>query len=192
MNLSKTLVNSRVRSHFQRIRIPGQVAVLLVVLFVVSREAFPSKPETPTPNDPTIREVSEFLANYEKTLESTDDAEIRRLYVDDGRFAWFTDGRKLYRSPQDIVDALASLRSNGLTLDTVYREVEPMALSENLASLRAEFATQAHTKAGPAFRFAGVITMLLERSPTGQWRVLTGHSSTPGGPPGTGGEKKGQ
>lgn len=47
-----------------------------------------------------------FLDHYVATLESRDVAQVRDLFVDDGRFLWFTDGAKSYGSAAEVLAGL--------------------------------------------------------------------------------------
>lgn len=129
------------------------------------------------------KEVAAFFASYGKTLQRGDAREVRALFVADGRFAWFTDGALRYRTRKDVVKALQGLAAAHTRLETTYSAVSIVPLKRDLATLSAAFRTRALVANGPGFRFSGVVTMLVERSPQGRWRVVRGHSSTPGGPP---------
>lgn len=128
-------------------------------------------------------ELEGFLLRYVETLAGDDDHAIRALYVADDRFTWFTDGRAIYRSSQDVVDGLDSLRASAVELHTDLANTAVLQLSRKHATINSDFSTSAKTEGQEAFAFTGVITMVVERQPDGTWKVVQGHSSTPAGPP---------
>lgn len=128
-------------------------------------------------------ELEGFLPRYIETLEGDDDRAITALYVADDRFTWFTDGKALYGSSQDVVESLDSLKSSAVEMRTELANTEVIPLSRELATISSEFNTRATTEGQEAFAFAGVITMVVERQTDGAWKVVQGHSSTPADPP---------
>jgi ketosteroid isomerase-like protein len=130
----------------------------------------------------TTSEVRQFLAHYVATLEGRDESEVRTLFVDDGRFVWFTDGAQSYASADDVIRGMQ--RYSDLRLRTELDGIEVVLLAPDLAAASSRFRTHLALPDGGRQEFGGVITWLLERSPAaGAWRVLSGHTSTPGGPP---------
>ncbi len=127
-------------------------------------------------------EVSAFLARYIDTLESGDDDAIRALFVEDDRFAWYTDGTKSYATPDDV---LASMRQYaGIEFHTTLSDVRVVALDKVHASARSAFHTTLTIPGADDYEYGGVITWVTEKDPaSGAWQVLLGHTSTPGGPP---------
>ncbi len=80
-----------------------------------------------------------FVHEYLDVLSGRDARAIRSVHVTDGRFAWFTDGKKRYAGVDEVLAAASS---------------------------------------------PGSWNRLLEREQrTAKWQVLTGHTSTPAGPP---------
>ncbi|MDA8017270.1 MAG: nuclear transport factor 2 family protein [Thermoanaerobaculia bacterium] len=155
--------------------------LFLQAVAVVTLAALPASAQV---TDPTIEEdIRRYLASYLDILESGDIERVRRQYVDDGRFSWFTDGKRLYSSPDDVARSLAEIRRTGVRLATETKDIEVILLGGGIATLRARFATRALAAEGERFAFAGIITMILERQPSGTWQVVQGHASTPGGPP---------
>lgn len=127
-------------------------------------------------------EVETFLNRYISTLESRDESAVRALFVDDARFAWFTDGVRKYSTPDQVV---AGMRSYGqIRFQTSLSDVRVSRLAAGLASAESSFATKLTIPGSSDAAFEGVITWLLEKNSTsGDWKVLQGHTSTPGGPP---------
>jgi len=124
-----------------------------------------------------------FVERYRDTLESRDLEAVRKLFVDDDRFAWFTDGKKRYASAGDVIRGLEELAASGVMLSTEFSNLKAHALGTSQAAVSTDFQTQGFVGGKEAFQFGGVITMLLEKSVDGRWRVLSGHTSTPAGPP---------
>ncbi len=122
-------------------------------------------------------EVASFLDSYLLALETRDVALIQTLYVDDGRFEWIEDGEIRYRSSDDILAGLAALPSDA-AIRTEYdgRRITPVGKAG------ARISTRFRTVIGEgptAFEFGGMMTMVLEKGPTG-WRVVGGHTSSGG------------
>ena len=122
-------------------------------------------------------EVREFMASYGEAIEGDDTEAIRGLYVDDERFAWFTDGEKRYTSADDVLASLAEMEE--MTFSTETSKIEVVPLTPDLAHARSAFHTKISQGGAVVFEFSGVITWLLEEVKDGEWRVLTGHTSTP-------------
>ena len=100
--------------------------------------------------------------------------------MNDGRFAWHTDGELTYTSPDDVI---ASLRSYpGVRFDTTFSKVIAIPLSATRVSVRTAFETKMTIPDADDHTYSGVTTLLLEKQ-RGTWHVLEGHSSTAGGPP---------
>lgn len=139
----------------------------------------------PAPNRARVEaEVRDFLAHYTRTLEGDDEAAVRSLFVDDDRMAWFTDGALAYGSAADVLAGRQKYR--GMRFSTTYTETEVRVLRADLASVRSGFRTELSGPGEWTGGYGGVITMLVERDSAGSWRVLQGHTSTPGAPPGGG------
>ena len=102
----------------------------------------------------------------------------------DDRFVWFTDGQKRYATPEAILKSIAAFAAQGMTFTTEYSQIDPRPLTRDLAVVSSKFKTEVRANNEEVFSYAGVSTMVLERSEEQGWRVLAGHSSTPGGPPG--------
>jgi hypothetical protein len=140
-------------------------------------------------------EVRAFASHYIETLHGDDEDAIRQLFVADGRFTWFTDGAQSYASGDDVVASLK--RYAGMEFDTTLSDVVVTPLSRTLATLSSRFQTTMAIPNADDYTFGGVITWVLERSADlnstneqvaveesgAVWRVVSGHTSTPGGPP---------
>lgn len=135
----------------------------------------------PVANSDADTEVRAFLAHYVGTLEARDETAVRALFVDDGRFAWFTDGARSYASPHDVLAGLR--RYQGMRFRTELSAIHVMPLSPTLVAADSRFRTHLTIPGSEPVDYGGVITWLLERTTGDQWRVLRGHTSTPGGPP---------
>ena len=159
------------------------VAVLLMTLLLGSSAAAEEGGGSAEDHDEVTKEVLAFAESYLETLESGDPEKVRELFVADGRFAWHTDGKKRYSTPGEVVEGLEELAASGMKLTTEFFNSEAIPLTPSLATFRTSFRTEGTVAGRPTFEYAGVVTMILERSPSGSWRVLSGHTSTPGGPP---------
>ncbi|UYV11718.1 MAG: nuclear transport factor 2 family protein [Phycisphaera sp.] len=170
-----------------RKKFAGSCALVIgMTSLVVVADGVRSAATDPTPEFDAARvteELDGFLPGYIRTLESDNNQAIAGLYVADDRFTWFTDGRALYSSAQDVLKSLDGLEASGMELHTALTNVSVVPLAQSLATLSAEFSTRATTEGQEAFAYAGVMTMVVERQADGQWKVVRGHSSTPAGPP---------
>lgn len=125
-------------------------------------------------------EVLAFLSHYAEAIAERDEPALRELYVNDGRFAWHTDGELTYTSADDVI---ASLRSYpGVRFDTTFSKVIAIPLGGTRVSVRTAFETRMEIPDADDPTYSGVTTLLLEKQ-RGTWHVLEGHSSTSGGPP---------
>lgn len=135
------------------------------------------------------KEVRAFLAHYINTLEDKNERAVRDLFVADKRFAWFTDGAKSYSTPEDVLAGMK--RYTGTTFKTTLSEVRVVPFNESLASAHSKFQTKLTIPGSDDYEFGGVITWIVEKAPAaGGWRVLEGHTSTPGGRPSKGDQYK--
>lgn len=163
---------------------PMKTLALLPIAFLA---LFTSNPlHRPMPHELTDsgrarieKQVSEFLGSYLEAIESHDAETIRKLFVDDGRLAWFTDGEKRYTSADQVIARLASM--NGVTLSTEGTDIEIVPLTPDLCHARTAFHTKVNQAGAVVYEFDGVTTWLLEMR-NDEWRVLTGHTSTPKSP----------
>ncbi len=126
--------------------------------------------------------VNGFLKHYLTTLESRDERAIRDLFVTDDRFSWYTDGARSYSTADDVLRGMRQFAN--VRFKTTLSKVRVVELSPSLASVRSTFRTHLTIPGRDDHEYGGVITWLLERDPAkNAWRVLLGHTSTPGGPP---------
>ena len=129
------------------------------------------------PAEDMEEEVANFLRSYLSAFETRDVALIQTLYVDDGRFQWIEDGEIRYRSSDDILAGLAALPSDAaIRTELNEREITPVG------NAGARISTRFRTVIGEgptAFEFGGMMTMVLEKGPTG-WRIVGGHTSSAG------------
>ncbi len=160
------------------------IGVTSLVVVADGVRSFMSEPNPPTFDAAKVKaELEGFTPRYIKVLEGDDNQAILNLYVTDDRFTWFTDGKALYTSPQDVVDSLKGLDQAGFEVRTIVTNASIVPLTSDIAALSAEFGTRATTQGQEAFAYAGVMTMVVERQADGMWKVVRGHSSTPAGPP---------
>lgn len=121
-------------------------------------------------------EVENFLDSYRQAIEARDASALKKMYVEDDRFAWIEDGEVRYRSPEDILTGLAGLSSD-VVIQTEYQDVEVSPVGNDGA--RAVMGFRTVIGEGPsAYRFGGIVSIVLEKSPSG-WRIVSGHTSTP-------------
>ncbi len=126
-------------------------------------------------SDDIETEVASFLESYLWALETRDVALLQTLYADDGRFEWIEDGEIRYRSSGDVLAGLAAFPSDA-AIHTEYtgREIVPVGD----AGARVSMAFRTVIGEGPsAFQFGGMMTMVLDKGPTG-WRIVGGHTSS--------------
>lgn len=158
--------------------------LLLAVLLVLNAAACRTN-EQAGQTDRTDRrriesEVLAFLSHYAEAIAERDEPAIRDLYVNDDRFAWYTDGALTYRSADDVIESLRSYP--GMRFETTFSKVFAIPLSATRVSARCTFTTRMTIPGEEDHAYSGVTTMLLEKQ-RGTWRVLEGHASTAGGPP---------
>lgn len=120
-------------------------------------------------------EVTAFLESYRSALDRRDGALLATLYVSDGRFEWLEDGSVRYRAAEEIIASLASFPA-GMRLVTDYDQTSIRHVGRDGASVTTAFRTTIG-EADTAFEFSGVISMSLERGPSG-WQIVSGHTST--------------
>jgi len=120
-------------------------------------------------------EVETFLGAYRTAIDAKQIERLRTMYVDDGRFRWIEDGQVRYRSPEDVMAALAAL-PNDAGIQTEYENTEVTVVGTRSASAGSTFRTTMGE--GPsAYSFGGMITMVLEQGAEG-WRIVEGHTSS--------------
>tara|TARA_R110000744_G_scaffold380561_1_gene502584 strand:- start:16241 stop:16744 length:504 start_codon:yes stop_codon:yes gene_type:complete len=124
-----------------------------------------------------------FILEYLKLLEDGEIEKVRKQYVNDDRFAWFTDGQKRYSTPDEVIKGLNEVRATGVRLRTSTHDLEILPLGSSHVSARTSFETRAFGPEGERFSFSGIMTIVLEFQVGGSWKIIYGHTSTPGGPP---------
>lgn len=149
--------------------------VLAVSLVVWALGCGGTAEEGQSTSDDFEEAVAGFLDSYLLAIETRDAALLRTMYVADGRFEWIEDGEIRYRSADDVLAALASLPAEAaIRTDYDGREITPVG--DGGASVSTRFRTVIGE--GPAaFEFGGMMTMVLEKGPTG-WRIVGGHASS--------------
>lgn len=127
-------------------------------------------------------DAANWVRRHIEVLEARDADAVRTQFVDDERFVWYTDGAVRYRGPDDVLDGMAAFAQ--LEFSTELSDVHATVLSRTHVSVRSLFATHLAIPGAPDVRYGGAITWLLERTDDASpWRILLGHTSTPGGPP---------
>ncbi|MEQ9617035.1 MAG: nuclear transport factor 2 family protein [Phycisphaerales bacterium] len=156
-----------------------------IVLAALCLSILPYTAAQPSPAATDKHEIERHIDAYLRVLERGDLDEVRGQYVDDERFAWFTDGEKVYSSRDEVVRGLEQVRQSGIRLTTSTNNIDIIELCDHVLSVRTDFRTEGHTADVDAasFAFSGVITMIIEWD-GGTWKIVQGHTSTPGGPPG--------
>jgi len=115
-----------------------------------------------------------FVTAYVASMDSRDAAAIREAIADDGRFVWLEDGAVRYRTVESLLDGLSAFPAN-VRVRTALSGLTSVPLDERSSHVFGEFATSVGDREG-AYRFHGVMTVILERSDG--WRVVGGHTST--------------
>ena len=129
----------------------------------------------PRPSGDVEDQVGRFLESYRMAGADRDTAMLRTMYVDDGRFEWIEDGQVRYRSPDDVIAALASLPGD-MSMSTEYDGIAVTLVGSTGARASMNFQTEMG-EGSSAFQFGGMISLLLEQDPSG-WRIVAGHTST--------------
>lgn len=162
---------------------PGPCALLAVAALAVPALTASARPEPTAEEAPrSVQQVKDFLAGYLAALESRDEDALPDMFVADGRFRWFTDGALSYASATDVLDGMRQY--GGARFATVLTDVRVVLLGERHASASATFRTDLTIPGADDHSYGGVITWVLEREAERErWRIVTGHTSTPGGPP---------
>jgi len=121
-------------------------------------------------------DVAEFLDSYIEAVALRDTAQLRRMYVDAGRFAWIEDGEVRYRSPDRVFESLLTSFPASATIQTELEDLEFVVLSGGGVHAWSPFTTSV-TSEEVSFSFAGLMSFLLE--PEGDaWRIVGGHVSS--------------
>ena len=123
------------------------------------------------------REATAFLGSYIEVLEGDDADAIRALFVADDRFVWYSDGARKYTSADEVLEGLAAMGEMQFQTESTGAEVVP--LTPDLAHARTTFTSKILQGGAVVYEFSGAITWVLEQGSDEEWRVLSGHTSTP-------------
>lgn len=134
------------------------------------------KPEGPWKGAAAIRKgVQSTLDAYRELSAAGRWDELMRLYADDPRFRWLSNGTVEARSVEQIRKYFASLPP-GSRVETTYQDTEIEPLAAGVATVTTLFQTRLVDPQGGGFSFGGALTMTLVERPDG-WKILNGHSS---------------
>jgi hypothetical protein len=101
------------------------------------------------------------------------------LYDEGPEFRWLEQGVVQYRSAAQIRQALRRV-SPGTRIETTHHDTQLAALAPGAASVATAFHTRFVDPRNPTgLEFGGVITMTLVHRDAG-WRIVVGHTSSPG------------
>jgi len=103
---------------------------------------------------------------------------VMRLYADDPRFVWVTNGAVVSRSLDEIRKHFAGTPA-GTRVETTYQDTEITPLAPGVATVLTHFETKSTDAKGGGFHFGGLLTMTLVERGDG-WKILDGHASSPG------------
>jgi ketosteroid isomerase-like protein len=101
--------------------------------------------------------------------------ELMRLYADDPRFRWVSNGAVETRSVEQLRKHFAALPA-GTRVETTYQDAEITPLAPGVAMVTTQFQTRLVDPKGGGFSFGGALTMTLVERPDG-WKILNGHAS---------------
>jgi len=101
---------------------------------------------------------------------------LMRLYADDPRFRWASNGSVVARSVDEIRKYFSGLPA-GSRVETTYRDTEIAPLGPGVALVETSFKTRMIDAKGGAFEFGGIMTMTLVERADG-WKIIGGHSSS--------------
>jgi ketosteroid isomerase-like protein len=101
---------------------------------------------------------------------------LMRLYADDPRFRWVSNGVVVARSVDEIRKYFSGLPA-GSRVETTYRDTEIAPLAPGVALVETSFTTRMIDAKGGGFGFGGMLTMTLVERADG-WKIIAGHSSS--------------
>jgi len=164
---------------------PTAVALLLGAAALSPGPAAARAPEPPqtraqaqVPVDPAIRQgVQATLDAYHELSAAGKWDALMRLYADDARFRWVTNGTVVARSVEEIHKGL-SAQPAGSRAETTYQDVEITLLAPGVAQVATPYQTRLVDAKGGAFTFGGFLTMIFVERADG-WKILSGHASSP-------------
>lgn len=137
----------------------------------------PAQAQTQTPVDSVRQGVQATLDTYRELSAAGKWDALMRLYADDARFRWVTNGTVVARSVAEIHKGL-SAQPAGSRAETTYQDVEITQLAPGLAQVATPFQTRLVDAKGGAFTYGGFLTMVLVERADG-WKILSGHASSP-------------
>ena len=155
--------------------------LLLASLVVMGGCAAPaSQPLTAAHASAIVDSVRATLAAFADRLNAADRDSLLRFYRDDPRFVWAADGRVATHSVAEIGAQLKAL-SGFPRWHIEYIKPTIVPLAPGVAEVATEYTMTLADSAGKAISFAGANTMVWVAS-AGGWKILGGHSSSPGAP----------
>jgi len=102
---------------------------------------------------------------------------LMRLYADEPRFRWMSNGAIVARSVDEIRKTFLALPP-GSRFETTYQDVEITPLAPGVAQMAAPFHTRVVDSKSGGYAFGGFLTMILVERADG-WKILSGHASSP-------------
>jgi ketosteroid isomerase-like protein len=123
----------------------------------------------------TRKGVQATLEAYRELSAAGRWEELMRLYADDPRFRWLSNGRVEARSVEQIRKYFASLPP-GTRVETTYQDAEITPVAPGVAMVATLFQTRLVDPKGGGFSFGGALTMTLVERADG-WKILNGHAS---------------
>lgn len=135
--------------------------------------------DRPDPPDPRVG-AEEFLDAYLDAVAVRDTAALRSMYAGPDRLVWIEEGEVRYRSADEVFRSLDQFPP-GASIET---ELEPPALAElSGGGVHAwgSFTTTV-TGEGSSYSFGGLMSVVLEPTESGSWRIVGGHVSSPPSP----------
>lgn len=101
---------------------------------------------------------------------------LMRLYADEPRFRWMSNGTIVARSVDEIRKTFLALPP-GSRFETTYQDVEITPLAPGVAQMAAPFHTRVVDPKSGGYAFGGFLTMILVERADG-WKILSGHASS--------------
>lgn len=133
-------------------------------------------PEAPEAREAATRKgVQATLDAYRELSAAGRWEELMRLYADDPRFRWLSNGRVEARSVEQIRKYFAALPP-GTRVETTYQDTEITPIAPGVAMVTTLFQTRLVDSKGGGFSFGGALTMTLVERADG-WKILNGHAS---------------
>jgi len=121
--------------------------------------------------------VQATLDAYAKLSAAGSWEALMRLYADEPRFRWMSNGTIVARSVDEIRKTFLALPP-GSRFETTYQDVEITPLAPGVAQMAAPFQTRVVDPKSGGYAFGGFLTMILVERADG-WKILSGHASSP-------------